>query len=177
NSGSVVPTYNDILIQLVARSLAEHELLNAAWVNECVYLYDVINIGLAVETESGLLAPVLREVNHLSLSEIVEQSQALIQRARAGKLNQSQLDGATFTVSNLGMLGVDHFTPVLNLPQSAILGIGRLVEEPVVRNGQIVIGHTLSLSLTFDHRILDGAPAARWLQRLCQLIETLDEEV
>lgn len=94
---------------------------------------------------------------------------------RSGQLSQNQLSGGTFTISNLGMYGIDTFTPVLNLPQAAILGVGRIVEEPVVRNGQLAIGKTMTLSLTFDHRVVDGAPAARWLQRICERLQTPDQ--
>jgi pyruvate dehydrogenase E2 component (dihydrolipoamide acetyltransferase) len=93
-----------------------------------------------------------------------------MQLARTGQLKQEQLTGGTFTVTNLGMFGIDAFTPIINLPQVAILGIGRIIEEPVVRNSCLEVGQTLTLSLTFDHRVIDGAPAARWLQSLCQRI-------
>jgi pyruvate dehydrogenase E2 component (dihydrolipoamide acetyltransferase) len=89
-------------------------------------------------------------------------------------LKQEHLTGGTFTVTNLGMFGIDAFTPILNLPQAAILGIGRIIEEPVVRDGRLEVGLTLTLSLTFDHRVIDGAPAARWLQRLCERLQTPD---
>ena len=102
-----------------------------------------------------------------------KQTRQLAALGRAGKIPQKQLEGGTFTVSNLGMFGIDSFTPVLNLPQAGILGVGRIVEEPVVRDGRIEAGRTLTLSLTFDHRVVDGAPAARWLQHLVQMIESL----
>ena len=98
----------------------------------------------------------------------------LIEQARAGTLTQSQLQGGTFTLTNLGMHGIDTFTPIINLPQAAILGVGRIIQEPLVRDGQLTVGWTLSLSLTFDHRVVDGGPAARWLSRLSELIETAD---
>ena len=126
---------------------------------------------MAVETDAGLMAPVICKVDELSLSAIAENSHRLRTQAHAGELSQGQLQGGTFTVTNLGMFGVDAFTPILNLPQAAILGIGRVSREPVVHEEQIVVGETLTLSLTFDHRVIDGAPAARWLQRLSELIE------
>jgi pyruvate dehydrogenase E2 component (dihydrolipoamide acetyltransferase) len=162
------PSYNDILILLVARTLREHPQLNACWDRDGIHTYDDIHIVIAVDTDLGLLAPVIRHADQLTLGQITVRSGQLIADARSGRLSQDDLEGGTFTVTNLGMFGIDTFTPILNLPQAGILGIGRIVEEPIVRAGQLVAGHTLSLSLTVDHRVVDGAPAARWLQSLCQ---------
>lgn len=170
-AGHIVPTYTDIIVKLVAEALADEPRLNACWLRDGIYIFDAINIAVAVDTEYGLVAPVLSNANSLSLLEIAQQSRALIEQARNGTLSQNQLAGGTLTVTNLGMFGIDFFTPIINLPQSAILGIGRIVREPVVRGDAVVAGETLSLSLTFDHRVIDGAPAARWLKRLAQLIE------
>lgn len=172
---AAVPSYNDILIQQIAATLAEFPQLNACWHDGGVWTYSEIHIGIAVETPQGLVAPVLRNVPQLSLAEIAEQTRQLIEQARGGSLTQPQLVGGTFTMTNLGMFHIDHFTPILNLPQSAILGIGRIIREPVVRGNEIVIGEQLSLSLTVDHRVVDGAPAAKWLQCLCQKILSLVE--
>ena len=170
NGAEIVPSYNDILVKFVAESLAECPALNACWVNDAIYVYEEINIALAVDTERGLLAPVLRNVASLSLEEIAVQSRQLAEQARSGGLSQERLRGGTFTVTNLGIFDIDHFTPIINLPQAAILGIGRVVDEPIVDQGRVVPGKTLSLSLTFDHRVIDGAPAARWLQGFAKLI-------
>jgi pyruvate dehydrogenase E2 component (dihydrolipoamide acetyltransferase) len=170
SSADTAPSYRDILVKFVAETLPECPLLNACWRDNGVFLYDEINIAVAVETPQGLMAPVLRQVPNFSLREVSAQSRALIAQAQAGALTASQLQGGTFTISNLGMYEIDFFTPVLNLPQSAILGLGRIVREPVVRQDRVVVGETLGLSLTFDHRVLDGAPAARWLQGLAQRI-------
>jgi pyruvate dehydrogenase E2 component (dihydrolipoamide acetyltransferase) len=172
-TGAGIPSYNDILIWLSARTLKEWPELNACWYRDGIYHYEEIHIATAVDSDAGLLAPVIRNVDQLTLEQITQVTIQLIADGRSGRLNQSALQGATFTVTNLGMFGVDAFTPVLNLPQAAILGVGRIVEEPVVRNGQLAVGQTLTLSLTFDHRVVDGAPAARWLQRLCELIQSL----
>ncbi len=172
-TGRVVPGYNDILIWLTARALHNLPELNACWHEDGIYTYDAIHIGMAVDTQAGLLAPVIRNADQLTLDQIAEQTRRLIAEARAGQLNQNQLEGGTFTVSNLGMFGIDAFTPILNLPQAGILGIGRIVEEPIVRAGLIEVGHTLTLSLTFDHRVVDGTPAARWLKQLCQQLVSL----
>ena len=170
-----VPSYNDILIQQIAVTLQEFPLLNACWHDGGVWIYSEIHIGIAVDTPAGLVAPVLRDVPKLSLAEIAQQTRQLIEQARGGSLTQPQLVGGTFTMTSLGMFDIDHFTPILNLPQSAILGVGRIVREPVVRGNEIVIGEQLSVSLTVDHRVVDGAPAAKWLQRLGEKLQTLNE--
>jgi pyruvate dehydrogenase E2 component (dihydrolipoamide acetyltransferase) len=167
----IVASYTDMLVKLAALALQEMPQLNACWHDDGIWTYDAIHIAIAVDTESGLMAPVIPDADKLSLLQIAVHSRELVAQARAGTLNQSQLQGGTFTITNLGMYSIDAFTPVLNLPQAAILGVGRIVKEPVVRDDAIVVGETLSLSLTFDHRVVDGAPAARWLQRLTQLIE------
>ncbi|MCO6458881.1 MAG: 2-oxo acid dehydrogenase subunit E2 [Pirellulaceae bacterium] len=170
----VVPAYNDILIHLAAETLRELPDLNACWYREGIHAYEAINIATAVDTPNGLLAPVVRDADRLSLPEIADRTRQLLAAARSGRLSQNQLTGGTFTISNLGMFGIDAFTPVLNMPQAAILGVGRIIEEPIVRDGRLVAGKTISLSLTFDHRVVDGARAARWLQRFCERLQTTD---
>ena len=167
-----VPSYNDILIYHAALTLRELPDLNACWYRDGIHSYDDIHIATAVDTPDGLLAPVVRDADRLALHQIADRTRQLVAQARSGQLSQNQLSGGTFTISNLGMYGIDTFTPVLNLPQAAILGVGRIVDEPVVRNSQLAIGKTMSLSLTFDHRVIDGAPAARWLKRICERLES-----
>ncbi|MCB9921990.1 MAG: 2-oxo acid dehydrogenase subunit E2 [Planctomycetaceae bacterium] len=171
--GEIVPSYTDILAKLVAIALPECPALNACWHNDGVFTYDEINVAIAVDTDSGLVAPVIKNVMSLSLQEIAAQSRLLAERARAGALSQNHLQGSTFTITNLGMFDIDFFTPIINLPQAAILGVGRIVREPVVEGDVVVPGWRLGLSLTFDHRIVDGAPAARWLQHLGQMLQDL----
>lgn len=168
--GADVPSYSDILMKFVAALLPQCRELNACWLNDAVYVYDQINIAVAVDTPRGLVAPVLCDVDRLTLDDVAAQSRRLAEQARAGTLTADQLAGGTFTITNLGMFDVDHFTPMIHLPQAAILGVGRVADEPVVADGQVAPGKTLSLSLTFDHRVVDGAPAARWLQRLAGVI-------
>ena len=170
-----VPSYNDILIYHAALTLRELPDLNACWYRDGIHSYDDIHIATAVDTPDGLLAPVVRDADRLALHQIADRTRQLVAQARSGQLSQNQLSGGTFTISNLGMYGIDTFTPVLNLPQAAILGVGRIVDEPVVRNSQLAIGKTMSLSLTFDHRVIDGAPAARWLKRICERLESPNE--
>ena len=166
------PSYNSILVKLVASALREQTPLNACWHNEGIYFYDAVNLCVGVDTDAGLVAPVIEHADQRSLTEIAGISNDLIERARTGNLTHQELQGGTFTITNLGMFGIDHFTPVLNLPQAAILGIGRIAEEANLVDGQIVMVPRLSLSLTFDHRVVDGAPAARWLQQLCESIQS-----
>jgi pyruvate dehydrogenase E2 component (dihydrolipoamide acetyltransferase) len=173
-TGNIVPSYNDILVSLSAQTLREHPALNACWYRDGIHLYESVHIATAVDAEAGLLAPVIRDADKLTVDEVAAQSRELIEKGRVGRLTQKQLEGGTFTVSNLGMFGIDAFTPILSPLQAGILGVGRIVEEAVVRDGRITAGHTLTLSLTFDHRVIDGAPAARWLQRLCQRLVSLD---
>jgi pyruvate dehydrogenase E2 component (dihydrolipoamide acetyltransferase) len=177
HAASGVPSYNDLLVKLAATALPESRELNACWHNDSVFVYDEINIAIAIDTKGGLVAPVIKDVPALSLDEIAEESRMLGEQARAGKLSQSQLQGGTFTITNLGMFDIDFFTPIVNLPQSAILGVGRIVREPVVRGDAVVPGTRLALSLTFDHRVIDGAAAGKWLQHLSEMIAQPDQHL
>ncbi len=161
--GLPVPTYNDLLIKLTGVALAEHKLLRAVWQGEELVIAQGIHIGLAVDTEAGLLVPVVRDVQNKSIRQIATTTQALIDQAQRRQLSPDALQGGSFTITNLGMYNIDAFTPLINLPQCAILGVGRIVEKPAVYQGQIVPRHQVALSLTFDHRVVDGAPAARFL--------------
>lgn len=166
-----VPSYNDILVKLIATLLPECPDLNACWTAQGIFRYDEIHLAIAIDTPTGLVAPVIRHVPDLTLEEISRRSLEFIEASRAGTLTSDQQTGGTFTVTNLGMYGVDYFTPVINSSQSAILGIGRIRDEPVVLDNKLVAGKVLSLSLTFDHQVLDGAAAARWLESLSTAIE------
>lgn len=170
-AGGLVPGYNEILVLIVARALQEHPNMNARLVENRIEQLAAINIGVAVDTERGLLVPVIRDAASKRLGDITVEFRTLVERARAGQSLPDDLTGGTFTITNLGMYEVDGFTPIINLPECAILGVGRIVEKPVAVNGQVVIRPMMVLSLTFDHRINDGAPAARFLQRIKQLIE------
>ena len=171
------PTLNDVLVKLVSSLLPECPELNACWVNDAIYTYDEINIAIAIDTPAGLVAPVLRGANARSIEQIAAESRRLAELCRSGQLAEGDLAGGTFTITNLGMFDVDHFTPIINLPQTAVLGIGRIADAPIVVDGQVVAGKTLSLNLTFDHRVIDGAPAARWLQRLSKRIQRPETEI
>jgi pyruvate dehydrogenase E2 component (dihydrolipoamide acetyltransferase) len=168
---AVVPGYTDLIVKVTAAALRQHPLLQAQWRDEGLFVPERIHIGVAVDTEAGLLVPVLRDVDRLTVAQIAEQARELTALARSGRLTADQMRGASFIVTNLGMFGVDAFTPILHLPQSAILGIGRIVREPAVVGDAVVPRDRLTLSLTFDHRVTDGAPAARFLDTLRRSIE------
>ncbi|MDI7276733.1 MAG: 2-oxo acid dehydrogenase subunit E2, partial [Anaerolineae bacterium] len=169
--GRAVPSYNDLLIRLAACALQEHPELNASWAEDEIIVYPDVHVALAVDTEAGLLAPVIRDVPAKSVQQIAEESLALVQKARAGQLGPDELAGATFTITNLGMYGIDAFTPIINLPQCAILGVGRIAKKPAEWQDQIALRHVVTLSLTFDHRVVDGGPAARFLDTIRRYVE------
>jgi pyruvate dehydrogenase E2 component (dihydrolipoamide acetyltransferase) len=171
NSNEPVPSYTDIFIKLAAAALQQHPALNSRWEEGCIVPHDGIHIGIAVETDAGLVVPVIRDVPRLSLKELSTRTHYLIDRARRGKVSASELQGGTFTFTSLGGLGIDAFTPIINYPECAVLGIGRIRRCPVVVDDDIVIRDQVTLSLTFDHRITDGAPAARFLQTMSSAIE------
>lgn len=174
NQGTDAPTYNHLIAKLTAIALGEHPQLNASWQNGGPRLYAEIHLGLAVDTEDGLLVPVIRNANTKSLTQIASEARDLAFKARRRTLSPDAMQGGTFTISNLGMYGIDAFTPIINLPQAAILGLGRIVEKPAVHQGQVVPRAMMALSLTFDHRVLDGGPAARFLDRVRTFIEQPD---
>jgi pyruvate dehydrogenase E2 component (dihydrolipoamide acetyltransferase) len=164
-------SYNDIIIKVVSRALSEHPLMNATLQENEIHLWEDINIGIAVDAENGLVVPVINRAQSKSLAEICSESRKLVDKARAAKLLPDEMSGGTFTISNLGMFEIDTFTPIINQPESGILGIGRMLAKPVVVDGQVVVRTMMSLSLSFDHRVIDGAPAARFLKRVKELLE------
>jgi len=164
--------YNDLLALIVARCLVEFPYMNVRLDADGIRHLQDVNIGLAVDTERGLIVPVIRNAQRMGLKELATKFREIVARAREGKAGPDDLTGGTFTITNLGMFGVDAFTPIINLPESAILGVGRIKPEPAVVNGQVVVRQRMWLSLTFDHRVVDGAPAARFLQGIMKYIET-----
>lgn len=159
-------TLTDLVVQAAAAALAEYPDLHARWDEDALLYPDTAHICLAVAVDGGLVAPVLRNPAGLSLAELAQRRRELAERARAGALRPEDLEGGTFTVSNLGMYGVDAFTPVINPPQTAILGVGRLLPRPVAVGDKVAVHPTVVLSLTFDHRVVDGAVAAGFLGRV-----------
>jgi pyruvate dehydrogenase E2 component (dihydrolipoamide acetyltransferase) len=164
-------TYTDLLVKITAAALRKYPRINSKYQDGKIMLMPEINIGVASAVEEGLVVPVIHKADGLSVSQIAATRAALLEKARAGKLRPEDISGGTFTISNLGMYGVDAFLAVLNSPQSAILAVGRIVERVVPVNGQIVIRPMISLSLSFDHRSVDGARGAQFLDSLANLIE------
>ena len=173
NGTHPIPSFQDIITKLVAEVLKQHMFLAGRWDEDAIVLpaHHELHIGMAVDTEDGLLVPVIRNVAGLNLRDVAAQSKSLVQQAREGKITAAQMQGGVFTITNLGAFGIDSFTPVINYPEAAILGLGAIRKEPVfLDDGQVVAQLQLALSLTFDHRIVDGAPAARFLQSLVSAI-------
>jgi pyruvate dehydrogenase E2 component (dihydrolipoamide acetyltransferase) len=159
-------TYTDLLVQAVAELLADHPLLNASLTEQGIVSAPAVHMGVAVALEDGLIVPVIRDAGSRPLAELARDRVDLAAKAQAGTLSMDEVEGGTFTISNLGSFGADAFTPIVNPPQCAILGVGRIVDKPVAVDGQVEVRPAMWLSLTFDHRIVDGAPAARFLQQL-----------
>ena len=170
----IMPSLNDIVLKAAVVALEAHPALNAAFVDGSIHRYREINLGVAVDVEDGLVVPVLRNASQLDLGGIASSVADLTARAKAGKLALPDIEGATFTVSNLSALGVDWFTPVLNPPQCALLGVGRMRRTPTAVGREILIRDVATFMLTFDHRALDGAPVGRFLARLKRLLEAPD---
>jgi len=169
-----VPSFTDLFVRLAALALHNHPRLNSRWQDNQILEMKEINIGIAIDTEAGLMAPVIRDVARLTLKEIAGQTRGLIDRARQGKLHRREMELGTFTISNLGAFGIDAFTPIIHWPECAVLGVGRIRRQPVVTDNGIVAREQVTLSLTFDHRIVDGADAARFLRTLVRLAENPD---
>ncbi len=164
-------TVSDMLIMVCAQALTEHPQVNRSWREGRILTQTAVHIGLAVALEDGLVVPVIRNADHLSLREIARTRAGLVERAYTGRLRVDDLAGGTFTISNLGMFGVERFLAILNPPQAAILAVGKLHDQVLPIDGQLAIRLVLELSVTFDHRVVDGARGARFLQTLVTLIE------
>ena len=163
-------TYTDFIVQACARALRLHPRMNSALEGDAIVILHDAHVGLAVALDEGLIVPVIRHADSKPLRDIAREARDLAEKARAGRLTLDEVTGGTFTVSNLGMYGVDAFTPILNPPQTGILGVGRIVEKPAVCRGEIVPRPLMTLSLTFDHRIIDGAPAGEFLRTVADLL-------
>jgi pyruvate dehydrogenase E2 component (dihydrolipoamide acetyltransferase) len=165
------PGYNDLLAKIVAVALRRFPYMNARLAPDAIEVMSHVNIGMAVDTERGLLVPVIHDVDQKNLRQFGEEFRSLAEKARNGHSLPDDLSGGTFTITSLGSYEIDAFTPVINLPEAAILGVGRIASKPLALGDQVVIRKMWTLSLVFDHRLVDGAPAARFLQHIKQLIE------
>ncbi len=169
-----VPTYNDLLTRLVALALLQQPWMNCSLEDDAIVRHEGAHVGLAVDTERGLFVPVIRDAHLKSIQQIATESTRLVDAVRAGRAGADDLRGGTFTISNLGMYEIDAFTPIINLPECAILGVGRIVARPVVvdeETEEVAVRRMMALSLTFDHRVVDGAPAARFLRQVKRWVE------
>ncbi len=163
-------TYTDFIVQACAHALKQHPRMNASLEGNVIHAHNDIHVGLAVALDEGLIVPVVRDADKKSLKDIAAEAKTLAEKARASHLKLEEVSGGTFTVSNLGMYGVDAFTPIINAPQSGILGVGRIVEKPVIHRSEVTKRSMMVLSLTFDHRVIDGAPAGAFLQTVADLL-------
>lgn len=164
---------NDFLVKAVALALRQHPEMNSGFntVNSTILRFKTIDISVAVSTESGLITPILRYADYKNLGELSVEMKLLAQKARNGRLSREEYIGGSFTISNLGMFGITQFSGIINPPQANILAVGGIIEKPIVKNGQVVVGKTMQLTLSSDHRVVDGADSARFLQTLQELIE------
>ena len=164
-------SFNDIVVKAVAFSLKKHPIINSSWMGDFIRQNNQINIGIAVAVDEGLLVPVLRNADTLTLSEINISVKEFAAKAKDKKLQPKDWEGSTFTISNLGMFGIEQFTAIINTPDSCILAVGGIMQEPIVKNNQIVIGNTMQVTLSCDHRVVDGASGAAFLQTLKKVLE------
>jgi len=164
-------SFNDLIIKAVAMALRKHPYLNAAWMGDHIRLYQEIHIGFAVAVDEGLIVPVIRHADRKGLSEIATETATLAQKARERKLSPEEYTGSTFSISNLGMFGIEEFTAVINPPEAAILAVGAIQPTPVVKGDKIEIERRMRVTLSCDHRVVDGATGAAFLATLTELLE------
>lgn len=166
------PTYTDMIVKASAQAMLDHPIINASLRENEIRISGDVNIGVAVALEGGLIVPVVRNADKKHLPEISVELKALAEKARGGSLSGAEISGGTFTITNLGAYGIDVFNPIISPGQSAILGVCRIAEKPVVVGGQVVVRSMMNLCLSFDHRVMDGAPAAQFLKRVKELLES-----
>ena len=171
NTQNIKISFNDIIAKAVSLSLARHPKVNSRWYDEKIVFYDHVHLGVAVAVEDGLIVPVVKYANSKDLPEINSEIKDFAERAKNKKLTPAEIEGSTFTISNLGMFGIESFTSIINQPNSAILSVGAIIEKPIVKNGDIVVGNTMKLTLACDHRVVDGLTGSKFLQALKPLIE------
>ena len=165
-------SFNDMVIKAVAIALRKHPQVNSSWAGDKIVHHGNINVGVAVAVPDGLVVPVLKNTDYMNYNEISAAVKDMAGRAKTKALKANEMEGSTFSVSNLGMFGIETFTSIINQPNSAILSVGAIIEKPIVKNGQIVVGNTMKLSLACDHRVIDGATGAQFLQTLRTYLES-----
>lgn len=162
---------NDLLIKAVATALRQHPEVNSGWEDDGVVNYGRVNVGNAVAISGGLVVPVIQDADTKTLGQIAVESKGLIEKARANKLAPAEYEGGTFTISNLGMFGIDQFTPIINVPEACIMGVGAITPTPVVIGGEVVVRDRMKVTLSCDHRVVNGAQGAEFLRTLRRLVE------
>ena len=164
-------SFNDLVLKASAVALRQHPAINSSWLGDKIRQNKVINIGVAVAVDEGLLVPVVRNADQKGLSQIATEVKELAGKAKSKKLQPAEWEGSTFTISNLGMFGIEEFTAIINPPDSCILAVGGIKQAPIVKDGQIVVGNLMKVTLSCDHRVVDGATGAAFLQTLKGLLE------
>jgi pyruvate dehydrogenase E2 component (dihydrolipoamide acetyltransferase) len=164
-------SYNDLVIKAVAKALKDVPAVNASWTEEAIVQHGRVDVGMAVALPDGLITPVIRNADQKSLANLGAETKTLVQKAKDRKLSAEEYSDSTFTISNLGMMQIEHFTAIINPPNAAILAVGSMQQEPVVENGALGIGWRMKVTLTCDHRVIDGALGAEFLQAVRRYIE------
>ena len=170
-SSNIKISFNDIIIKACAVALKNNPSVNSQWFDDKIRYNNFVNIGVAVGVEDGLIVPVLKNADKMTVADISKSVKEMASLARDKKITPEMMQGSTFTISNLGMFGIESFTSIINLPNSVILSVGAIVQEPVVKDDEIVVGNTMKLTLACDHRVVDGLTGAKFLQALKPLIE------
>jgi pyruvate dehydrogenase E2 component (dihydrolipoamide acetyltransferase) len=165
-------SFNDILVKAVSMAITKHPDINASWLDTHITLHSNVNIGVAVSIDSGLVVPVIKNADLKSFSQISSETKMYIDKSKSNKLQPSDWDSNTFTISNLGMCGIDNFTAIINSPDACILAVGAIKEKPIVKDGAIAVGNIMSLTLSCDHRVVDGVVGAKFLQTLKNMLES-----
>lgn len=168
-------TMNHVLMKACADAMSEFEYVNSSFDGDHITVHDEINIGLAVAVPDGLIVPNCKNVGEKDIRQIAEETNDLVTRTRKMRITMDDITGGTFTISNLGMMGIENFSPIINLPEAAILGVNKMIDTPVVIDGEIVIKPLMNLNFVADHRIIDGAYAAQYISRVKEILEALGE--
>lgn len=165
---------NHVLIKLCAEAMKEYEYVNSSYQDETIIIHDLINIGLAVAIEQGLVVPNIKDVYNKDIKTIANETNDAVSRARKNRITMEDITGGTFTITNLGMMGIESFSPIINQPEVAILGVNKIIDMPVCIDGEIVVRPMMNLNFVADHRVLDGAYAAKYISRVKELLETIE---
>lgn len=163
---------NHLLMKACADAMKEYEFVNSSFMDGAIEIHDEVNIGLAVAVNKGLIVPNAKNVGAMDIGEIAETTNELVYKARNNKLNMDEITGGTFTITSLGMMGIENFSPIINQPEVAILGVNKIIETPVVENGEIVIKPKMNLNFVADHRVIDGAYAAQYISKVKEILES-----